>query len=197
MKKLRTLVGLLLGALVFAGCSLVPTASSPQRIGPKHVPFGLLGKTIPGTNNGRVRFISQPVYIVDATGHLAPSSRIVPSPPVLESVLRQLIIGPTKIESFAGYTSALPRNLVLLSASFRSDTGYIDLASTLSTMTRSQEVLAVGQLVLTARDVGVTLGIEVKGIEITVAGVTQSSPLPNGHSAKFVTTRDFRRLLNT
>jgi hypothetical protein len=196
VKRVRVLLGVLIGALALAGCSLVPTASSPQLIGHKHVPFGLLGKTIPGTKNGRVRFISQPVYIVDATGHLAPSSRIVPSPPVLESVLRQLIIGPTKIESFAGYTSALPKNLVLLSASFRGRIGYIDLASTLSKTSRSQEVLAVGQLVLTAHDVGVTLGIDVKGIEITVAGVTQSSPLPDGHSGIFVTTRDFRRLLN-
>jgi hypothetical protein len=193
---LRLLLGLLLGAFALAGCTLVPTASSPQLIGPK-VPFGLLSKTIPGTNNGRVRFISQPVLMVDATGHLAPLSRIVPSPPVLESVLRQLIIGPTKIESFAGYTSALPKNLVLLSASFRGDVGYIDLASTLSKLTRSQEVLAVGQLVLTAHDVGLTLDIPVKGIEITVAGVTQSSPLPNGHTALFVTTRDFQRLLNS
>lgn len=197
MRKFRTLLGLCIGALALAGCTLVPTASSPQVIGPKHVPFGLLGKTIPGTNNGRVRFISQPVYIVDATGHLSPLSRIVPAPPVLESVLRQLIIGPTKTESFGGYTSALPKNLVLLSASFRSGIGYIDLASTLSKMTRSREVLAVGQLVLTAHDVGITLGIQVKGIEITVAGVSQSSPLPSGHSAKFLTTRDFQGLLNT
>ena len=197
MKRLRVLLALGLGALALAGCSFVPTSSSPQLIGPKRVPFGLLGKTIPGTNNGRVRFISQPVYIVDATGHLSASSRIVPSPPVLESVLRQLIIGPTKIETFAGYTSALPKNLVLLSASFRSGIGYIDLASTLAKLPRSQEVLAVGQLVLTAHDVGLTLGIQVRGIEVTVAGVTQNSPLPNGRSAIFVTTRDFQRLLNT
>ncbi len=196
MKRVRALLALSLGALALAGCSLVPTASSPQLIGPKHVPFGLLGKTIPGTNNGRVRFISLPVYIVDATGHLSPLSRIVPAPPVLESVLRQLIIGPTKFESFAGYTSALPKNLNILSASFRGGIGYIDLATTLSKMARSQEVLAIGQLVLTTRDVGVTLGIEVKGIEINVAGVVQSSPLPGGHAANLVTARDFQRLLN-
>jgi hypothetical protein len=190
------LLGLLVGALALAGCTLVPTTTAPQLIGAKHVPFGLLGRTIPGTNNGRVRFISQPVLIVDATGHLAPSSRIVPAPPVLESVLRQLIIGPTKIEKSAGYTSALPKNLVLLSASFRSGIGYVDLATSLANMPRTKEVLAVGQLVLTARDVGVALGIHVKGIEITVAGVVQSSPLPNGRSATFVTSSDFQRLLN-
>lgn len=197
MRRARVLLGLVVGALALAGCSLVPTASSPQLIGPKHVPFGLLGKTIPGTNHGRVRFITQPVYIVDATGHLSSTSRIVPSPPVLESVLRQLIIGPTKIESGGGYTSALPKNLIILSASFRGGIGYIDLGTTLSKLPRSQEVLAVGQLVLTAHVVGLTLGIEVKGIEITVAGVVQKSPLPGDHEANLVTTQDFQGLLNS
>jgi hypothetical protein len=197
VRRLRAPIALLVGALALAGCTLVPTASSPQRIGPKNVPFGLLGKTIPGTNNGRVRFISQPVYIVDATGHLAPSSRIVPSPPVLVSVLRQLIIGPTKIESFAGYTSALPKNLIVLSASFRDGIGYVDLASSLAKLPRSQEVLAVGQMVLTAHDVGITLDIQVRGVVITVAGVTQDSPIPGGRSANFVTTQDFQRLLSS
>ncbi len=195
MKRVRRLLGLALGALALAGCTLVPTASSPQPI--NKVPFCLLCKTIPGTHNGRVRFVSEPVYIVDVTGHLSPSSRIVPSPPVLVSVLRQLIIGPTKLEVSSGYTSALPKSLVLLSASFRSGIAYIDLASTLAKLPTSQEVLAVGQLVLTAKDVGITLGIEVKGIEITVAGVTQRLPLPNGHDANLVTPQDFQRLSNS
>jgi hypothetical protein len=190
------MIALGLTGLALAGCTLVPTSKSPQLIEPKQVGLGLLGKTIPGTKNGRVRFISQPVLLVDATGHLTPSSRIVPSPPVLESVLRQLIIGPTKIESFAGYTSALPKNLIILSASFRSGIGYIDLGSSLSKLSRGQEVLAVGQLVKTSYDVGVTLAIEVRGVEITVAGVVQRSPIPDGHEAYLVTSQDFESLLN-
>jgi len=197
MRRLRVLPWTLLGALALAGCTFVSTAPSPQTITPKNVPFGLLGKTIPGTNNGRVRFISQPVYIVDVTGHLAPSSRIVPSPPVLESVLRQLIIGPTKIETGGGYTSALPKNLIILSASFRGDVGYVDLATPLSKLPRSQEILAVGQMVLTARDVGLTLDIAVKGIEITVAGVPQELPIPGGREERLVTPADFQNLSNS
>ena len=196
MRRARILLGLLVGALALAGCTLVPTASSPQLIAKSHVPFGLLGRIIPGTKNGRVRFISQPVYIVDAAGHLAPSSRIVPAPPVLVSVLRQLVIGPTKIESSLGYASELPKDLVVLSASFRGGIGYIDLASTLSTMAHRQEVLAVGQLTLTSRDVGIALEIHVRGIEITVAGVAQDSPIPGGHEANLVTPQDFQSLLN-
>lgn len=197
MKRVRVLLGLIVGAVTLAGCTLVSTTSSPQGIAPKDVPFCLRCKTIPGTNNGSVHFISQPVYIVDATGHLAPSARIVPSPPVLVSVLRQLIIGPTKIESFAGYTSALPKNLIVLSANFHGDIGYVDLATSLSKLPRGQEVLAVGQMVLTARDVGLTSDVAIKGIEITVGGVPQDLPIPGGHVERLVTPDDFQALTNS
>ncbi len=191
MKRLGALVAVGLGAVLLSGCTLVPTAPTPDLIAHRQIPFGLLNKTIPGTNNGRVRFITQPVYIVDATGHLAPSSRIVPAPPVLATVLRQLILGPTQIETFAGYTSALPAGLVLLSASIKGDVGYVDLATPLSKLSRSQEVLALGQLVLTAYDAGA-----VKGIEITAAGRVQRSLLPNGTRTPLITTSDYSSLLN-
>ena len=188
---LRRLCLLSLGALALAGCTLVPTARSPVIINPKTVPFGLLGKTIPGTNNGRVRFITQPVYIVDATGHLTASSRIVPTPPTLASVLRELVIGPTDIETSTGYSSALPSNLVILQAKVKNGIGYIALADSLSTLQVRQQVLALGQLVMTASDVGAT-----KGIEITVGGVAQPSLLPNGDTATVITANDYQSLLN-
>ena len=191
MRRLLALGAVLAGAIALSGCTLVPTASSPARIVRHQIPFGLMNRTIPGTNNGRVRFITQPVYIVDATGHLAPSSRIVPSPPVLATVLRQLIVGPTQIESFAGYSSALPLTLVLLSASIKDGVGYIDLASPLSRLSRADQILAVGQLVLTAHDAGAG-----SGIIITVAGELQRSLLPNGTRASRVSPSAFTSLLN-
>ena len=187
----RRVVLVSLAALALAGCNLVPTAKSPVIISPKTVPFGLLGKTIPGTINGRVRFITQPVYIVDATGHLTASSRIVPTPPTLASVLRELVIGPTDIETSTGYTSALPSNLVILQAKVKKGIGYIALADSLSTLPVRQQVLALGQLVMTASDVGAT-----KGIEITVGGVAQPSLLPNGDTATVITANDYQSLLN-
>ena len=192
MRRLRVGAALALGAVALSSCTLVPTADHPANISPTHVPFGLLGKSIPGTNNGHVRFKTQPVYIVDATGHLTPSSRIVPSPPVLASVLRQLVLGPTKIESFNGYTSALPRSLVILSASIKNGIGYVDLASSLSKLSRSEEVLAVGQLVLTAHNVGAS-----RGIEITIGGTAVLAPLPDGHQRRLVTPADVQSLLNS
>jgi hypothetical protein len=189
--KCRVILLSLVGALALSGCTLVAPNATPVRIAPKDVPFGLLNKTIPGTNGVRVRFRTQPVYIVDASGYLAPSSRIVPAPPALATVIEQLLLGPTHIEKSAGYSSALPKSLVVVSAKVRGVIGYIDFATPLSKLPRKQQLLAVGQLVLTAYVVGAT-----RGLEIRVAGVTQNLLLPNGKRATLATPEDFQSLLN-
>ena len=191
MNRARTLVGLLIASVLLSSCTLVPTSKTPSRINPALVPLGLLGKTIPGTANGHVIFITQPVYIVDATGHLAPSSRIVPSPPTLSSVLRELILGRTDIEVGTGYTSAIPTNLVVTQATIVHGVGVIDLTRSLSTIPRQQLVLAVGQLTLTAFGVGAT-----HGIRVTVNGTPEKLPLPDGKMVTQVNVGDFQSLLN-
>ncbi|MDE3064343.1 MAG: GerMN domain-containing protein [Acidobacteriota bacterium] len=188
----RAVAGLLVASILLSGCTLVATSDSPVVLSHRAVKFGLLDPTIPNTNGARVRFVTQPVYVVDATGHLTASSRIVPSPPDLDSVLRQLDLGPTLIESSAGYTSALPRDLVILQATISSKgLGTIALAKPLSTLTPAEEVLAVGQLVFTAHAVGAT-----RGIEVTVGGVPEALLLPDGHTRTRVTEADYQSLLN-
>ncbi len=190
--RLRVVIGLLGAAMALAGCTLVPTGDTPIVLPHRAVQFELLSPTIPGTNGARVVFVTQPVYVVDATGHLTPSSRIVPSPPNLESVLRQLVLGPTLIESSAGYSSALPRDLVILQASInRNGLGTIAIARPLSTLSPAQEVLAVGQLVFTAHAVGAS-----SGIEVTVGGVPQRLRLPDGSTRVQVNEADYSSLLN-
>jgi hypothetical protein len=190
MKKLRVVLALFLGAVVLSSCTLIPTAKKPVLIPRKSVGLQLLNRTIPGTNGGRVRFVTKPVYFVDATGHLAPSSRIVTAPLQFPSLLDQLIVGPTKIESFAGYASDLPSNLIVLQATIKAKTGYIDISETLASLGRAKEMLAVGQLVFTAYYAGAT-----NGIVISVAGVTQQSLLPNHKFVKLVTAKACAALL--
>jgi len=190
MKSLRRLAVLGLGAVLLSGCSLIPTSSKPVIIPSSQVELNLLNRTIPGTNQGRVRFITQAVYFEDATGHLAPSSRIVTAPAKLTSVLDQLIVGPTRIESSAGYASNLPNNLIVLQATVRNKVGYIDISKSLSALGRAKKALAIGQLVFTAYYAGAT-----DGIEISVAGVSQLSELPNRTFAKMVTAKEYQALL--
>jgi hypothetical protein len=191
VKRWSIVLVMLVGGIALSSCTLVATNSAPVRINTSAVPFGLLSPTIPGTNGARVRFSRQPVYFVDATDNLAPSSRIVPYPPVLSTVVEQLILGPTDIERSAGYSSDLPKKLVLLSANVRGEIGYVNFATPLSGLSREQQVLAVGQLVLTAYDVGATQGIVVK-----VAGVTQSLLTPDGQHTSLATPRGFETLLD-
>jgi hypothetical protein len=192
MKGLRASLLVALGALALAGCTLVAPNAAPQRIEPSKLhAFGLLNKTIPGTNGARVRFITQPIYNIDITGHLAPTSRIVPAPPALATVIGQLLLGPSAIEKSAGYTSDLPTSLVLLSAHVRRDVGTINLATSLDVLSRHERILAVGQLVLTASLAGAT-----RGVVIEVAGVIQRVLLPNGTTTTVATPADFESLLN-
>ena len=191
MRRAPALVAIVASAILLGGCTLVPTATSPQVIPDSQIPYGLLDPTIPGTNGASVQFITQPVWIVDATGHLDPASRIVPTPPELATVLRQLILGPTTIERAAGYTSALPSNLVLVSASIRSGVAYINLATSLSHLSHAHQVLAVGQLVFTSKDMGAT-----RGVMVFEAGHVQELLLPNGSHSTIATPADFETLLN-
>ena len=191
MKNVRALCALVIGALALSGCTLVPTSNRPVVINRGFVGYELFSRTIPGTINGRVQFVTQPVYIVDATGHLTRLSRIVPSPPTLDSILHELVIGPTTNESLIGYTSSLPKGLVILQATIKNNVGYVDLARPLNTLAHGQEVLALGQLVYTAHAVGA-----IDGLEILVAGVAQPLLLPNGRRAKLITDANYASLLN-
>ncbi len=191
MRRWLAPLGVALCALALSSCTLVGTNATPVRIAPKNVKFQLLSPTIPGTNGARVRFNAQPVYFVDTTHNLTPSSRIVPSPPVLSTVVQQLILGPTAIERSAGYSSDLPKKLVLVSATINGNgIGIVNFATPLSGLPREQQILAVGQLVLTAYRVGA-----LKGVVIKVAGVTQLLLTPDGTRTKLATPRSFAGLL--
>lgn len=193
MRRFATTLGVLASAVVLSSCTLVPTMNKPEVIAHNRIGLGLglNDKTIPGTNNGRVRFVTQPIYIVDTTGHLTASSRIVASPPTLYSVLRVLVQGPTDIEKSAGYSSQLPRGFVIVAADVKNRIGYVNIAEPLVTLPALQQTLAAGQLVLTAEGTGAT-----RGIEILVGGVVQNTLLPNGTSKRIVNAKEFASLLN-
>ena len=177
MRRARVILLVFCGALVLAGCTLVPTTNTPSTIAKPG--FQLLSPTIPGTNKGKVTFVNQPVYFIDATGHLSPSSRIVATPVSLDAVLSELLLGPTSIERFAGYSSDLPKGFVLVGATLRNKLGIIDIATPLSSLS-----------VLSAYDAGATAGVE-----ITVAGSPRDSLLPNGTRQLVVTHADFASFL--
>lgn len=190
MRVARAL-GVALAALALAGCGLITPAARPTSIPPARVGFSLLSPTIPGTDHARVRFATEPIFIVDAAHRLAPTSRIVPSPPTIATVVAQLLAGPTSIERSAGFRTELPAKLVLIAATIRRHVGYVDLSGSLAQLPRAEELLAIGQLVLTTAYVGAT-----RGLEISLAGAIQTLPLPDGGHATILTVSEFAGLLN-
>ncbi len=192
MKSLRHFALITLAALTLSACTFIGPNAQPQLLNKSDVSFDLLHRYIPQTNHARVRFVTQPMYLLDAGNHLAPASRIVPSPIQLETVLRQLLLGPSAIEYSAGYSSALPRTFVLVSAKIEHGIGVINLGNHLDKLGLTKEIRAEGQLVLTAALAGAR-----RGVIIDVADVRQVLPLPNGKRVSFLTSSEFQSLLNS
>ena len=81
---------------------------------------------------------------------------------------------------------------MILQATVKNHVGIIAIDAPLTALPTRQQLLALGQLAMTANGVGAT-----KGIEITVAGVAQPSLLPSGETATIITASDYRSLLNS
>lgn len=192
MTTVRRLGLVLVAALVLSGCSLISPDAQPNVIPKDKVGLQLLSPTIPETNGARVRFITQPVYLVDTTGHLAPESRIVPAPPELAEVTQQLLYGPTPIEQSLGYTSAIPTNEIMLSAVVHNGVATINLSESLSSLSTRDQLLAIGQLVLTSSDVST-----VREVIVRVDGAVQSVLAPNHHRYRVLTKSLYLGLLNS
>ena len=118
----------------------------------------------------------------------------MPSPPALATVIEQLLLGPTAIETSAGYTSALPEVARAgLGQACNDEIGYVELrARSLSTLSREKQILAMGQLVLTAYEVGANRGDR--------DSKWRASPrrccCPMARRTTLATPRDFHSLLN-
>ncbi len=191
MKRLAHVVVVVAAALTLSACTYIGSNSAPIPVVKRDVGYGLMHRYIPGTVRGRVQFVTQPIYLLDASNHLVPSSRIVPSPIRLASVLEQLDLGPSAIERSAGYSSALPRDLVLISATLRHGVAVINFGTRLSALPLAVLLHAEGQLVLTATAAGAT-----RGVIIEVAETRQVLPIPNGKKVSYLTSNEFQSMLN-
>lgn len=191
MKRLTHVIAILGAALALSACTYIGPNSAPIPVVKHDVGYGLMHRYIPGTVRGRVRFVTQPIYLLDASDHLVPSSRIVPSPIRLVSVLQQLDLGPSAIERSAGYSSALPPNVVIISANIRHGVAFINFGTRISALPLAQLLRAEGQLVLTATAAGAT-----RGVIIEVAESRQVLPIPNGKKVSYLTSGEFQSMLN-
>ena len=130
------LVGASLLARLHAGPDVASAADDRQ---PTRSPSGCSARPSRAPTTDASASSPSRCYIVDATGHLAPSSRIVPSPPALDVGAAPTHHRSHDDRAFAGYTRRLPEELGdALGASCAASIGYIDLATPLSKLSRGR-----------------------------------------------------------
>ena len=137
--------------LVLAGCG-VPMQSAPVPIEPGTIPSQLQGSgrtttTEPSTTPGRltvqVNFVRK-----DKLVSLHREAPAATPPGRLSTVIQALADGPTETEQADGVTTALPAELSLTVAEVHGSRVVLDLSGDTEGRSATENVLAVGQIVL-------------------------------------------------
>lgn len=169
---------LVMGGLVATGCA-IPTQGGPSTISPNHVPFGLLSREPPSTTTTQPRLSSLvpvKIYLLGPTQLLQALERVVISPAPLTSVITSMLAGPTSSEAAKGTTTAIPNNVVVLSAVTAGSVVTVNFNNAFGLITGTSTELAVAQVVATV--VGENgLGT---GVIFEIDGQRSSVPIASG-----------------
>ena len=189
----RALLALAVAVTLLASCG-IPTSDQASVVAKKDVPLRLLSPKVPSTiststlpSSGTV----QPLYFINTAKQLLEVPRAVAAPADLELVLSALLRGPSPTQTALGLSTALPPNLRIRNTAVINGVVTIRLNKAFTSISGDNQILAVGQLVLTAtRQPGVTR------ISFVVAGVVVPVPIDSGASTTApVTAHDYSTLL--
>ncbi len=165
--KIRWVCLVLASCAVVAGCGPA-RESKARRIDPKDVPFNLSDRGS-RSNTARLR-----LYFV-GEGHLVEVSRNVGSPVTVDAAFRVLLKGPTDDERARGLTTVLPRGWATGPVPVKGSTARVSLPEDFSKWPRSDQRLAVGQIVETLNSTG-----DVDGVHFSIAGRSAAVPRADG-----------------
>jgi spore germination protein GerM len=179
---IRLLLALALVAGLACACG-VPIESSARRIAPADLPEGLrTGGSIaprPAQPEEAVR-----VWFV-REDHLAGTLRTVGSPPDPQVVLDELLSGPSDAEQQQSLRSAIADPAAVIGVSIAGGVATVALSAAFSDIPANDQILAVGELVLTLTDLrGIgRVAFQVEGTDVAV-------PLPTGNASATSVSRD-------
>ena len=185
MRRRLLVVGAVLA--IAAGCG-VPTDDEAHLTDADEVPFGLLdaepeeGAIAPGGTT----FVDVYLY-AEERGTLVPVARRVEDK-ALATVLEEVERGPTEGESAAGLRSALSDSRTIIGADVAGTTATVDLSDSFATISGSEQLVAIAQIVYTA-----TARDNVTQVEFTLEG--RPIEIPHGDGSLTggpVTREDFR-----
>jgi hypothetical protein len=181
------LVAAVLAAATLTACGVSPE-SAPHPIDPPRGPFQAI--TSPTPNATESGAITQRLFMVK-DGALVAVTRHVDRVPTVDSLVSQLLNGPTEAERNNGITSAIQGAVAVSAVHVDGDQATIELASPVAETRRNDDVLAYAQLVctLTARPEihGVTFTYDQKPVGVPRA----DGPLSHGP----LTRADYKDLI--
>lgn len=157
-------------SVVLAGCGVAAQAT-PQPIQPPAGALGSLAAPPGATDSGRT---PEDLYFVKDNAVIR-VVRHVRAPVTIESVVRDLLAGPSDAESADGYTSALLGDSVVDSVDVNAGQAVVALTSPVADSARNDEVLAYAQLVCT-----LTTLPQIGGVTFTTDGAPVAVPRGDG-----------------
>ncbi|MEP6649847.1 MAG: GerMN domain-containing protein [Lapillicoccus sp.] len=182
------LVIVLVAAVTLLGACGLPRSSTPVKVPPAEVPYGLLQPATAGptpTLTPGVLLVPGTIYLVDAQQKLVSVGVQVPAAPagpMLQTLLNRLTVGPSDRERAGGLVTDLGPGSTIVLRNISAGTANIELQTENQDPSPSKLPVAVGQIVLTATSiVGVDRVVFVRdGTVLPVPGPdgsTTSDPL--------------------
>jgi spore germination protein GerM len=168
---------------VFAAGCAIPTQGSPSSIAASRVPFHLLDPHPPATTTTTQpkpsSYVGVKVFFLNANANnaLAPADRLVGAQAPLTAIITALVAGPTIGDSAAGLTTAIPSDVIVLSAATTApNVVTVNFSATFGQITGTATEQAVAQVVATVvNEVGFGTGVIFE-----IAGERTQVPIANG-----------------
>ncbi|HWD56239.1 MAG TPA: GerMN domain-containing protein [Acidimicrobiales bacterium] len=170
--------------LFAAGCA-IPTQGSPSSIAASRVPFHLLDPHPPPTTTTTQpkpsSYVGVKVFFLNGNANdaLTPADRLVGAQSPLTAIITALVAGPGIGDSAAGLTTAIPSDVVVLSAATTAtNVVTVNFSAAFGQITGTATEQAVAQVVATVvNEVGLATGVifEIAGqrIQVPVANGSQ------------------------
>jgi len=174
-RRLSVIASLSISAFVF-GCGF-PDQHQARPVADDELPAGLRPGSIPDAtvpvDSERVS-----VWLVDGDT-LVPARHQVASPATVETVSAELLAGPSEAEQERGLRSALPDPTVVVGAELSRGMATVALTPTFVEISPHDQLLAVGQFVMTLTDLP-----GVGSVQFTLDDVPVAVPIPTGETSE-------------